>query len=64
MALSAGQWEGAVDAGSVGASGGRDSLPHALSAGLPKDFLRPCLLLLREGEAHGYELAEKAVAQR
>jgi PadR family transcriptional regulator PadR len=34
-------------------------VPHALSSGLPKDFLRPCLLLLlREGEAHGYELAE------
>ena len=34
-------------------------MPHALSSGLPKDFLRPCLLLmLREGEAHGYELAE------
>jgi poly-beta-hydroxybutyrate-responsive repressor len=35
-------------------------VPHALSGGLPKDFLRPCLLLLlREGEAHGYELAER-----
>ena len=35
-------------------------MPHALSSGLPKDFLRPCLLLLlREGEAHGYELAEQ-----
>ncbi len=34
-------------------------MPHALSSGLPKDFLRPCLLLLlREGEAHGYELLE------
>jgi PadR family transcriptional regulator, regulatory protein PadR len=34
-------------------------VPHALSSGLPKDFLRPCLLLLlREGEAHGYELAD------
>jgi poly-beta-hydroxybutyrate-responsive repressor len=34
-------------------------VPHALSSGLPKDFLRPCLLLLlREGEAHGYQLAE------
>ena len=34
-------------------------MPQALSSGLPKDFLRPCLLLLlREGEAHGYELAE------
>jgi PadR family transcriptional regulator, regulatory protein PadR len=34
-------------------------VPHALSSGLPKDFVRPCLLLLlREGEAHGYELAE------
>ena len=35
-------------------------MPHALSSGLPKDFLRPCLLLLlRESEAHGYELAER-----
>jgi PadR family transcriptional regulator PadR len=35
-------------------------VPHALSSGLPKDFLRPCLLLLlREGEAHGYELADR-----
>ena len=34
-------------------------MPHALSSGLPKDFLRPCLLLLlREGETHGYELLE------
>jgi poly-beta-hydroxybutyrate-responsive repressor len=30
---------------------------------LPKDFVRPCvLLLLREGEAHGYELAERLCA--
>lgn len=37
--------------------GGR--VPHALSSGLPKNFVRPCLLLLlREGAAHGYELAE------
>ena len=35
-------------------------MPHALSSGLPKDFLRPCLLLLlREGEAHGYKLIEQ-----
>jgi PadR family transcriptional regulator, regulatory protein PadR len=35
-------------------------MPHALSSGLPKDFLRPCLLLLlREGEAHGYQLLER-----
>ncbi len=35
-------------------------MPHALSMGLPKDFLRPCLLLLlREGEAHGYDLADR-----
>lgn len=35
-------------------------MPHALSSGLPKDFVRPCLLLLlREGDAHGYELAER-----
>jgi poly-beta-hydroxybutyrate-responsive repressor len=34
-------------------------MPHALSSGLPKDFLRPCvLLLLREGDAHGYQLAD------
>ncbi len=34
-------------------------MPHALGSGLPKDFLRPCLLLLlREREAHGYELLE------
>ena len=38
-------------------------MPHALSSGLPKDFVRPCLLLLlREGEAHGYELAERLCA--
>jgi poly-beta-hydroxybutyrate-responsive repressor len=38
-------------------------LPHALSSGLPKDFLRPCLLLLlREGDAHGYELLEPVSA--
>ena len=37
-------------------------MPHALSS-LPKDFVRPCLLLLlREGEAHGYELAENLCA--
>lgn len=35
-------------------------MPHALSSGLPKDFLRPCLLLLlREGDAHGYQLREQ-----
>jgi PadR family transcriptional regulator, regulatory protein PadR len=34
-------------------------MPHALSSGLPRNFLRPCLLLLlREDDAHGYELAE------
>jgi poly-beta-hydroxybutyrate-responsive repressor len=34
-------------------------VPHALNSGLPKDFLRPCLLLLlREHDAHGYELLE------
>jgi poly-beta-hydroxybutyrate-responsive repressor len=34
-------------------------VPHRLNSGLPKDFLRPCLLLLlREREAHGYELLE------
>ena len=44
-----------------GERGGR--LPHALSSGLPKDFLRPCLLLLlREGDAHGYELLEPVAA--
>jgi poly-beta-hydroxybutyrate-responsive repressor len=38
-------------------------VPHALSSGLPKDFLRPCLLLLlREGSAHGYELLESVCA--
>jgi PadR family transcriptional regulator, regulatory protein PadR len=38
-------------------------VPHALSSGLPKDFLRPCLLLLlREREAHGYELLERVAA--
>ena len=38
-------------------------MPHALSSGLPKDFLRPCLLLLlREREAHGYELLEAVAA--
>ena len=37
-------------------------MPHALSTGLPKDFLRPCLLLLlREGEAHGYDLIERVL---
>ena len=35
-------------------------MPHVLSSGLPKDFLRPCLLLLlREGDAHGYQLLEQ-----
>ena len=38
-------------------------MPHALSSGLPKNFVRPCLLLLlREGDAHGYELAENLCA--
>ena len=39
-------------------------MPHALSSGLPKDFLRPCLLLLlrEDGEAHGYELLESVCA--
>jgi PadR family transcriptional regulator, regulatory protein PadR len=38
-------------------------MPHALSSGLPKDFARPCLLLLlRERDAHGYELAESLCA--
>jgi poly-beta-hydroxybutyrate-responsive repressor len=38
-------------------------MPHALRAKVPKDFLRPCLLLLlREREAHGYELAESVEA--
>ena len=38
-------------------------MPHALSSGLPKDFLRPCvLLLLREGDAHGYQLADSLEA--
>ena len=38
-------------------------VPHALSSGLPKNFLRPCLLLLlREDDAHGYELAENLCA--
>jgi PadR family transcriptional regulator len=36
-------------------------VPHAVSSGLPKDFLRPCLLLLlrEDGEAHGYDLLER-----
>ncbi len=35
-------------------------MPHALSSGLPKDFLRPCLLLLlRERDGHGYDLLER-----
>lgn len=35
-------------------------MPHALSSGLPKDFLRPCLLLLlRERGGHGYDLLER-----
>lgn len=35
-------------------------MPHALSSGLPKQFLRPCLLLLlREGDAHGYQLLDQ-----
>ena len=39
-------------------------MPHALSSGLPKDFLRPCLLLLlrEDGEAHGYDLLESVCA--
>ena len=38
-------------------------MPHALSSGLPRNFLRPCLLLLlREDDAHGYELAENLCA--
>ena len=38
-------------------------MPHALSSGLPRDFLRPCLLLLlREGDAHGYQLADSLAA--
>lgn len=39
-------------------------MPHAVSSGLPKDFLRPCLLLLlrEDGEAHGYELLESVCA--
>ena len=38
-------------------------MPHVLRYGLPKDFLRPCLLLLlREGEAHGYQLADSLEA--
>lgn len=38
-------------------------MPHPLSSGLPKDFLKPCLLLLlREGTAHGYELIERVEA--
>lgn len=35
-------------------------MPHALSSGLPRDFLPACLLLLlRERDAHGYELLER-----
>jgi poly-beta-hydroxybutyrate-responsive repressor len=35
-------------------------MPHIPGSGLPKDYLRPCLLLLlREGNAHGYELLER-----
>jgi PadR family transcriptional regulator, regulatory protein PadR len=35
-------------------------VPHQLHSGLPKDFLKPCLLLLlRERPAHGYELAAR-----
>jgi PadR family transcriptional regulator, regulatory protein PadR len=38
-------------------------MPHALSSGLPKDFLRPCLLLLlRENGTHGYDLLEQVAA--
>lgn len=34
--------------------------PHAISPSMPKDFLRPCLLLLlRERPSHGYELIER-----
>lgn len=44
--------------GAVG-RGKQASMPHLLSSGLPKDFLCSCLLLLlREREAHGYELME------
>jgi PadR family transcriptional regulator, regulatory protein PadR len=32
-------------------------MPHPIVAGMPRDFLRDCLLLLlREREAHGYDL--------
>jgi PadR family transcriptional regulator PadR len=35
-------------------------VPHQLNYGLPKDFLKPCLLLLlRERPAHGYELTAR-----
>ncbi|HEX2468586.1 MAG TPA: helix-turn-helix transcriptional regulator [Solirubrobacterales bacterium] len=35
-------------------------MPHSPGSGLPRDYLRPCLLLLlREGSAHGYELLER-----
>jgi PadR family transcriptional regulator, regulatory protein PadR len=34
--------------------------PQEVSGGLPRNYLRPCLLLLLgEGQAHGYDLLER-----
>ena len=35
-------------------------MPHATTPGLPRDFLRPCvLLLLREQPTYGYDLLDR-----
>ena len=35
-------------------------MPHAATPGLPRDFLRPCvLLLLRDRPTHGYDLLDR-----
>lgn len=39
------------------------SLPEDIPVGLPRNYLRPCLLLLlAEGTSHGYELLEQVAA--
>lgn len=49
--------------GAGGVSDGRRGTADEVPSGLPRNYLRPCLLLLlAEGTSHGYELLDQVAA--